>query len=123
MNKNIYPYTSKDISPMKCIKCNKEIYLLHSEHNGLPEEELWKNGTILKIQPGFGSILDTDTYLIGICDDCLEKARNNGNAIFLYDYISNSNEFDEKQRKKYNKNLHRKLKIRTILNEKKFNRK
>jgi hypothetical protein len=55
-----------------CIKCGKEI-----ESWGVlfrrPENNIWTGGVVLKVEPGFGSKLDGNSYILSICDDCIEK--------------------------------------------------
>lgn len=56
----------------------------------------WNNGTIDKISFGFGSVHDMDEYYIAICDDCLEKLKQEDLAIDVKNYKEkNISIFDE----------------------------
>jgi hypothetical protein len=57
-----------------CIGCGKKI---ERYDDTLPEAtdpatDMWDGGIVEWITAGYGSRLDTNRYLIGICDDCME---------------------------------------------------
>lgn len=112
------PYKSKDVNPIKCICCGKDIHLLNPDWESDstvqdPTTANWNDGIIQSVVAGYGSCLDGNVYLIGICDNCLENKTRDGSAIFLYDYISNHK---IKERRKFlNKVLHRRMKLRRLL--------
>ena len=107
-----HPYNAENVTPINCICCGKEINLLDGD-NDEPENQMWSGGIVSNISAGFGSNCDGDVYLIGVCDDCINKKRNEGTAIFLYDYLINSH--SDLFRNEYNKKLHRKMKLKRIL--------
>lgn len=37
------------------------------------EKSMWNGGTVTKLTFGFGSIHDTDSFYMAVCDDCLIK--------------------------------------------------
>jgi len=72
-------------------------------------------GIVSNISAGYGSDCDGDVYLIGICDDCLRIKRTEGSAIYLYDYLIPRH--SDIMRNEYNKKLHRKIKLKRLLDE------
>ena len=64
-----------------CICCKKnKITPLCSDITKLSEQEkgMWNNGTVEKISFGYGSIKDTNAYIISICDECIENLEKGG---------------------------------------------
>lgn len=114
MNKK-HPYTTKDVSPMHCIICDKDIKHLPMSDKDAPEHSMWDDAIVSDISAGYGSTLDGDVYLIAICDDCLKKKRYEGRVVYLYDYMFNNS--SSMMRYKYNANLHRKMKLKRILSK------
>lgn len=113
--KKLHPYTAKNVSPIHCICCDAEIKLLDHFDDDPISSNIWRDGIVQEISAGYGSDWDGDVYLIGICDKCLEIKRNNGNAIFLYDYLFKNEKMDQEYRDEYNIKLHRKMKLERIL--------
>lgn len=64
------------IKTVNCAICNKEITQF--------EQGMWDGGTVDKLLCPYGSNKDGDVYIIGVCDDCLDK---NKNIKYLGDYI------------------------------------
>jgi hypothetical protein len=65
----------------KCICCGFEIRPIMPEHvkdQDKPEEWMWNGGTVERIHMPYGSVLDMNTYIIGICDTCIEKKVEEG---------------------------------------------
>ena len=64
----------------KCICCEKTIESIWFD--GLevnhPEQGAWENGVVEQIHMGYGSRFDEDTFIFGICDDCLEEKYKKG---------------------------------------------
>ena len=65
----------------KCICCNKKIERLdqkevHSCVN--TESDKWRSGEVNKFYCGYGSRHDDNTYLIAICDDCIQDRFDKG---------------------------------------------
>jgi len=128
-NKKYHPYKPTDVDPINCIICDSEITLLHPGYteNYKIESQMWNGGIVSNISAGYGSDYDGNVFLIGICDKCIKKSINNGKIIFLYDYMNVSQDSDYYKlkeykedynkflREEYNKNLHRKMKLKRIL--------
>jgi len=116
MKKEKYqPYIQSNVSPMNCICCGKEIPSIDEDINTEPENCMWNGGIVSNISAGHGSNCDGDVYLIGICDECINIKRNEGSAIFLYDYMSPGH--SDIMRNEYNKKLHRKMKLKRIIDD------
>lgn len=114
IDKKIHPYTSDQVSPIKCICCGKDVHMLYPEfENGIPEQDMWNDAIVEVITAGYGSSHDCDAYLIAVCDSCLEQKRKEGSAIFLYNGMFKSS--SEEMRNEHNVNLHRKMKLKRIL--------
>lgn len=58
------------------------------------------NGDISIISMGYGSILDGDMYIIGVCDDCLKSLKENGLVIYYGNYMSLYMEKEEIEKSK-----------------------
>lgn len=72
------------VKPVTCICCGTKIQPLMIEHTSDPaklDESWWDDGTVSKINPGYGSRHDLSSFFIGICDNCLDKAIQSGIAI------------------------------------------
>lgn len=46
-----------------------------------PERSMWNNGTVRRISFGYGSRHDGESFLVAICDDCIEKLETEKKAI------------------------------------------
>jgi len=42
------------------------------------DPSMWADGTVSKITFGYGSIHDTDSYYIAICDECITELKESG---------------------------------------------
>jgi len=118
MKKRNHTYKLEDLNPLSCVCCGKAIPLLHPENEDLghiSSQTMWDGGIVQEISAGYGSVLDCDVYLIGICDDCIKIKRAEGSAIYLYDYMSGEGKRVKENRKEYNKKLHRKMKLERIV--------
>ena len=64
----------------KCICCEKDIESLwfDSLEPDCPEQGAWNGGVVERLHMGYGSRFDEDTYVFGICDDCIEEKFNKG---------------------------------------------
>lgn len=56
---------------MKCIICKRE--LVSIIETGDPVSGAWREGAVHEFICGYGSKHDTDRFVIGICDDCLDQ--------------------------------------------------
>lgn len=73
---------------VKCICCGFEIKRLHADmvsKEDKPEVGMWDGGTVERIGMPYGSKLDGDIYIIGICDGCIKK--NKDRVIYKGDYL------------------------------------
>ena len=73
-------YTSKkvvtsdlELSELSCDKCGKTARGKH--------DILWSDITTINVCFGFGSKRDGDTWIIDLCDDCLDKVAGDINKI------------------------------------------
>lgn len=109
---------------MMCICCDKKIPLLHEDEKkdeekivfekekrqiynkkGRFDEEIvidagarmWSDGVIGRISAGYGSIHDGDEYIIGICDECIDKKLFTGGLALIDNYMC---ELDDEKYKK-----------------------
>ena len=77
------------IDSVKCICCGFEIKELDTrfkKDKDKPENSMWDGGTVERIFMPYGSVLDGDIYVVGICDKCIEK--NKDKVIYMGDYIN-----------------------------------
>jgi len=88
----------------KCICCGAKIKPLYPEHLDAlkPQSGMWDDGTVELITMPYGSILDMNKYLIGICDNCIIKKEKEG-VILDYDVYYENQELIEERKKKINK--------------------
>lgn len=65
---------------VKCVICNKEIKPLYPDVSSTeePEKGMWDGGIVDKFYMPYGSRLDGDVYVIGLCDDCIEHKQKIG---------------------------------------------
>jgi len=115
--KKRHPYTTTDVSPMSCICCGADIAAIHPSDLDKYDldSQMWDNGIVGIISAGYGSNKDGDVYCVAICDNCIEKARNRGDVIYLYNYMGVGDKVNKEIRNDYNKALHRKIKLKRIL--------
>ena len=67
---------SKDIN-IKCIVCGRSLSILRevdSLNDCPPETDMWDGAGVHEFIPGYGSKHDMKKLIVGICDDCLDKA-------------------------------------------------
>ncbi len=64
----------------KCICCGFEIKpVLHQYTDMLkPWQGMWDGGTVELLDMPYGSTLDGDKYVIGLCDTCIEQKVQEG---------------------------------------------
>ena len=67
----------KHITKTCCVCKHKEIKSMYPIKYNKLSNGLWNNGIVSKIQAGFGSDYDMDTFLIAICDDCITDLISN----------------------------------------------
>ena len=63
-----------------CICCEKEIECTWFDCLEVdnPEQGSWNGGVVEKLYMPYGSKFDTDTYVFGICDECVEEKYKKG---------------------------------------------
>lgn len=71
-----------------CIRCDKIIKQINSPIDNKLENCMWNGGIVNKILAGYGSSLDGDIYILGICDDCLKRLHEMKKITFYKNYIS-----------------------------------
>ena len=58
---------------IKCICCGIEITKIYEDTDYPPEQDMWNDAGVHDFIPGYGSKHDGIKFIIGICDDCIEK--------------------------------------------------
>ena len=59
---------------VSCLICDKIISFLFDEEEDIDKANF--NGAVVgKISAGFGSTHDGDVYVVGICDECIDKKK------------------------------------------------
>ena len=63
---------------MNCIGCGHEVPRLETgcPIPADPATDMYDGGIVEWVYAGYGSRLDTNRYLIAICDDCMERYDN-----------------------------------------------
>jgi hypothetical protein len=72
----------------KCIICEKNIESLWFDAITAenPEQGPWNGGVVEKLNMPYGSKFDGETFIYGICDDCIEEKHKSG---LIGKYINN----------------------------------
>lgn len=70
---------SKDVT-IKCVGCKKGIEVLH-DGDTPADQAAYDNGLVHSVVAGYGSKHDTDQFLIGICDECIDVFKEDGRLI------------------------------------------
>ena len=65
----------KIMSNFNCIICKKEIVTLFPEQFDIKNfnSNMWEGGLVIKTTGPYGSRFDSETIIIGVCDDCIEQ--------------------------------------------------
>jgi uncharacterized membrane protein len=58
-----------------CVVCDNVINEIDYGIDAKDENRMWNEGVVEKITAGFGSKFDLDSFLIAICDECIEKKK------------------------------------------------
>lgn len=77
--------------PVQCVCCGKQIHCVEMFPGWPAEEQSWE-GIVTKISAGYGSCHDTDMFVIGICDECVTKKREDGTLLYVGNYQLTSEE-------------------------------
>jgi hypothetical protein len=113
-------YTIDELTPFKCIICDKKIELLYDDDSAVNHNKhdiinrLYNNGVVDSFDAGYGSKYDGSTFYFGICDSCIEKKLETSNIVYIGDYVFAQEETETEYRNKLNKNLHRKIKLKNL---------
>jgi len=80
---------SKDVE-IKCVGCSKPIQTLDwpGVNTSRADQNCYDDGLVHTVVAGYGSKHDTSQFLIGICDDCATKFKEDGRLIEFW------NQFD-----------------------------
>lgn len=64
----------------KCIICEREIKAIHFDSipPDKPSQGMWNDGVVELLYMPYGSRLDGEVYVIGICDNCIEEKFKKG---------------------------------------------
>jgi hypothetical protein len=75
----------------KCLCCSNEIKQIEGSLGSLrndaaPEDLMWNNGIVFKLEMGYGSLLDGQVYYAALCDFCIVEKKEL--IPFSHDYMS-----------------------------------
>lgn len=73
---------------LNCICCGKVIEQQYRLPTDGVEDGIWDGGAAARLNPGYGSKLDGYSYLIAVCDECIEAKEKEGAAKFIGEYES-----------------------------------
>lgn len=117
---------------MYCICCKKNNVNSFDKESKSEEEFLWEkeerkdggvfnvnnqmvdNGIIHIIDAGYGSIHDGGQFIIAICDDCIDKNKEDGSLLYYDNYMDYDDRF-AKQEKERSKTIYRRRKNLDVL--------
>lgn len=89
--------SNKNINDFTCCICEKNKIIRDNNLSSLidPLEQhkcVWNGGTVEKINFGFGSNHDTQTFFIGVCDECINNLKQKKLIINFKDLKNKLNE-------------------------------
>lgn len=62
-----------------CLICDTPIEKTFPDEKNYPDEqECWTRGLVAKVSANYGSEHDMDTFLMAICDDCINEKLQEG---------------------------------------------
>jgi len=103
-------YTTKSIKSLNCIVCGSEIEISNRDTESHKFEELvWDHGVVEKMYGNYGSVYDGDVFYIALCDDCINKKKEQGSILVINNYMGIK--LDLKEENKY---FERKLKLKNL---------
>ena len=103
-------YTTKTIKSLECIVCGAEIKISDIDTESHKFEELcWDHGVIEKMYANYGSIHDGDIFYVALCDDCIDKKKEQGRILVINNYMGLQLDIKEE-----NKHFERKLKMKNL---------
>ena len=78
----------KNKTIIKCICCSKNIESIQENIElGNEPQYMWHEGMVGRIDANYGSIFDSDVFIIGLCDECIKKKLEEKSLIFLGNYL------------------------------------
>jgi len=81
---------ARKVQVIKCICCSQEIKPLDRISNKKDiEQNMWCDGEVSTIMPGYGSRYDMTLFYIGICDDCIEEKLKEKVLVIKKEYYEN----------------------------------
>lgn len=82
---------------VNCICCNKEIELIQEENPDLMKVDsyMWSGGMVGKIDANYGSVNDSDVFIIGLCDECTNLKLKDKSLTFLGNYLFKTGIFED----------------------------
>lgn len=116
----------KKFTFINCICCGYKIELSHRGltddeifqdlENYRPDDQMWNNGALEVVRPGYGSSNDGDVFYLGICDTCIDNGYKNGRLRYRGDYMDpNYFKFDESELKKQEEKRNRENNLNDLL--------
>ena len=65
---------------LKCVCCEKNLESLWFESLQIdyPEQGIWSGGASSKMEIGYGSVFDGETFVIAFCDECIKEKFSKG---------------------------------------------
>ena len=63
---------------IKCLICGKILEILHQISTDSLFENCWGDGFVAEVQAGYGSRFDCDTFILGLCDTCIQEKIDQG---------------------------------------------
>lgn len=79
----------KDSLP--CICCGKELFQSMEDEQKITLDSVshqpFSGGMAAPIDAGYGSIFDTNVYIVAICDVCIEQKCRENKLTFIYSYM------------------------------------
>lgn len=78
----------KNKTIIKCICCSKNIESIQENIElGNEPQYMWHEGMVGRIDANYGSIFDSDVFIIGLCDTCIQNKLEEQSLIFLGNYL------------------------------------
>lgn len=71
------PPLGRDVD-IKCVGCSEPIQVLDEENSTIADIDAYKGGMVDSVVVGFGSKHDGSQFLLGICDNCIDRFIEDG---------------------------------------------
>lgn len=82
------------LKSLPCVCCGKSLTIAAGDEEftvNTVDRQGFYDGIAGVISAGYGSTLDTNVYMIAICDDCTRKKVDESKLTFVYSYMPNAN--------------------------------